>query len=106
MLLCGITDHTQARDVEKLLADCLEIVYPLLKANRKEPEGYRYSTNCMGCVYWMPVRYAGDPTLFDKGRSLIDAAPRPKKKPAYCADLSHRFDHATPLDAAECNQEM
>ena len=80
-------------------------MYPLLKANRKEPEGYRYSVDCMGCMCWMPIRYTGDTTLFDKVRSLIDSAPKPTKKPAYCVDLGYRFDHATPLDASECSQE-
>ena len=50
ILLSGITDHTQAKDAEKLLANCLAIVYPQLIANRKQPEGFRYSVNCMGCV--------------------------------------------------------
>ena len=54
----------------------------------------------------MPVRYTGDATVFDNVRSLIDAAPKPTNKPAYCADLGHRFDHAAPLDAVECSQEM
>ena len=106
ILLSGITDHTQAKAAEKLLADCLAIVYPHSIANRKEPEGFRYSVDCMGCVYWMPVRYTGDATVFDNVRSLIDAAPKPKKKPAYCADLGVRFDHVTPLDAVECSQEV
>ena len=55
ILLSGITDHTQAKAAEKLFADCLAIVYPQLIANRKEPEGFRYSVNCMGCVYWMTI---------------------------------------------------
>ena len=93
VLLCGITDHTQAKAAEKLLADCLAIVCPQLTANRKEPEGFRHSVNCMGCVHWMPIRYTGDATVFDNVRSLVDAAPKPKKKPAHCADLGHRFDH-------------
>ena len=96
----------EAKDAEKLLANCLAIMYPQLIANRKEQEGFRYSVNCMGCVYWMPVRYTGDATVFDNVRSLIDAAPKPKEKTDYCADFGYRFDHATPLDAVECSQEL
>ena len=108
ILLSGITDHTWAKAAEKLLAGCLAIVsrYPQLIANRKEPEGSRHSADCMDCVYWMPIRSTGDATVFDNVRSLIDPAPKPKKKPANCANLGYRFDHVTPLDAVECSQEM
>ena len=99
ILLSGITEHSQAKAAEKLLADCLAIVHPQLIANRKEPEGYRYSVDCMGCVYWMPIRYTGDATVFDNVRSLIDAAPKPKRQ-VHRADLGHRFDHATPLNCS------
>ena len=102
------TTRTQAKAAEKLLADCLAIVYPQLIANRKVPEGFRYPVDCIGCVYWIPIRYTGDATVFDNVpvRSLIDAAPKPKKKIDCCADLDYRFDHATPLDAVECNQDV
>ena len=82
ILLSGITEHSQAKAAEKLLADCLAIVHPQLIANRKEPEGYRYSVDCMGCVYWMPIRYTGDATVFDNVRSLIDMMPPPSLRTA------------------------
>ena len=106
VLLSGITGLEQAKDAEILLADCLAIVYPDLIVNRKKPEGYRYSDEDMGCVYWMPVRVQMGKAQFDQKRSLIDARDKPKERNPYCADLGYRFDHPTPLDDAECSQEF
>ena len=106
VLLSGITGFEQAKDAEILLADCLAIVYPDLIANRKKPEGFRYSVDCMGCVYWMPIRVQMGKAQFDKKRSLIDGQGKPEERNAYCADLRYRFDHATQLDDAECSQEL
>ena len=58
----------------------------MLKASRKEPEGYRYDDVDMGSVYWMPICYTGDAALFDQVRSLIDAAPKQKTQ-SHCAVL-------------------
>ena len=106
VLLSGITGFKQAKDAEILLADCLAIVYPDLIANRKSPEGFRYSVDCMGCVYWMPIRVRMGKAQFDKKRSSIDARGKPEERGWYCADLGYRFDHPTPQDDPECSQEL
>ena len=106
VLLSGITGFKQAKDAEILLADCLAIVYPDLIANRKQPEGFRYSADCMGCVYWMPIRVQMGKAKFDQKRSLIDGRGKPEERASQCADLGYRFDHPTPLDDAECSQEF
>ena len=83
ILLSGITVEScymQVKAAEKLLANCLAIMYPQLIANRKEPEGFWYSVDCMGCVYWIPIRYTGDATvLLMYGRLLMPPSSQKRK---------------------------
>ena len=79
-LLTGITDHPQAKAAEKLLADCLEIVYPLLKARNLK------GTVTPSIAYGLRVL---DANSLHWGRNPLRQStvayrfrPKPDKKPA------------------------
>ena len=53
ILLCGITELTQAKAAEKLLADCLAIVYKIKMCRTGTPAGQRH--------FRKPMSNADDP---------------------------------------------